>query len=91
MSTLPHQALPSDMDRTTQGDERRQQTDRRRGSHRRETDQQYPERSSQTDGVTKAQAEEHGNHAQNRGTILNSRPVVHALSEDEIRFLLDDG
>lgn len=91
MSTLPHQALPSDMDRTTQGDERRHQTDRRRGSHRRETDQQHPKRSFQLDGDTNAQTEEHGNNAHNRGAILNSRPVVHALSEDEIRFLLDDG
>ena len=91
MSTLPHQNLPSDMNSTTQSDERRQRTDRRRGNCRRETDQQHPERSFQPDGVTRAQTEEHGNHAQNRAAILNSRPVVHALSEDEIRFLLDDG
>lgn len=91
MSTLPHQALPSDMNRTTQGDERRQQTDRRRESYRRETDQQQPKRLFQLDEDTNAQTEEHGNNAHNRGAILNTRPAVHALSEDEIRFLLDNG
>jgi hypothetical protein len=77
------------MNRTTQSDERRQQADRRRGSYRRETDQQHPERSFQIYGDTNAQAEEHRNNAQNRAAIFNSRPVVHALSEDEIRFILD--
>ena len=77
MSTPPHQTSRSDMDATARSNDRRQKTDRRRESGRREADQ--------------PQAEEHfGNNSHNRETTLKNRPVVHALSEDEIRFLLDD-
>ena len=88
MSTSPHQNSSSDMNRTTQGNERRQQTDRRRGNSRRETDR---EQYLQLELESNAQTEElSGNTARNRRKISNNRPVVQALSEDEIRFLLDD-
>ena len=91
MDTIPHQTSRSDMIETEQDNDRRQQTDRRRESGRREADQQHPEQSFQLDRIKNAQTEEHfGNDSRNRETTLKSRPVVHALSEDEIRFLLDD-
>jgi len=91
MSTSPHQNSSSDMNRTTQSNERRQQTDRRRGNSRRETDRQHPEQYLQLEIESNAQTEEQsGNTARNRRKISNNRPVVQALSEDEIRFLLDD-
>ena len=79
------------MNGTTQSNERRQQTDRRRGNNRRETDRQHPEPSFQLDKESYAQAEEQSrNNARNRRKSSNNRPVVQALSENEIRFLLND-
>jgi hypothetical protein len=81
MNTPPPQTLRADMSPSTRGNDRRQQTDRRRVSGRRETDQEQPEESFQRDG---------DNDAHRRKTILNSRPAGRAISDDEIRFLLDD-
>lgn len=64
------------MDATARSNDRRQQTDRRRESGRREADQ--------------PQTEHFGDSSHNREANVKSRPVVHALSENEIRFLLDD-
>lgn len=91
MSTPPQQTSRSNLIESRQGTDRRKQADRRHQSGRRETDQQHPEQSFQPDSGNNAQAEEQsGNNTYNRRTILTSRPAVHALSEDEIRFLLDD-
>jgi len=55
MKTPPPQTLRADMSPATRGDDRRQQTDRRRVSGRRETDQQQEE-SFQLDGIKNEQA-----------------------------------
>ncbi|MGE4442306.1 MAG: hypothetical protein AB7D27_12580 [Desulfomicrobium sp.] len=67
------------MDETAQSDDRRQQRDRRRVSGRRETDQHLEEAFQQAQ-----------NNAYRGRKTRNAKPVTHALSEDEIRFLLCD-
>jgi len=84
------QASSPDPDRRTRSGDRRQQQDRRHGERRREADRQHPERPFPADEDTTQAEGQSGGSARRRGTTLNSRPVAHALSEDEIRFLLDD-
>lgn len=78
------------MDETAQSDDRRQQRDRRRVSGRRETDQHLEEAFQQA-GISNGQAEQQAQNNAYRGRkTRNAKPVAHALSEDEIRFLLCD-
>ena len=91
MSTLSHQTSRSDMNERAQDSDRRQQPDRRRGGRRRETDQQNAEESFQLDRIKNEQSQEHsGKKSSNRETPVKSRPFTQTLSEDEVRFLLDD-
>lgn len=70
--------------------DRRQQTDRRRRDGRREEDR-FSAPSSQGNGNAKAQPEEKfGNNTLKSARNFISKPAAHALSEDELRFLLDD-
>lgn len=90
MSAPQQQASNLDPNRRMWSGDRRQQPDRRHEDCRREADRQHPERPSLDDGGD-AQAEgRSGDSARRRRATSNSRPVAHTLSEDEIRFLLDD-
>lgn len=89
MSTPSQQTSHSEMNRRSQSSDRRQQPDRRHGDCRREMDRQ-PERLSKGSGGPSAQsAEKSVITTRNGGTVFISRPVAHALSEDELRCLLD--
>jgi len=79
------------MNERAQDNDRRQQPDRRRGGRRRETDHQNAEESFQLDKMKKELSEEHsGKKSSNRETPVKSRALTQPLSEDEVRFLLDD-
>ncbi len=91
MSTPPHQTSHSDMNETAQGTDRRRQKDRRRVSGRRESDQQNPEESFQLDRLkNELEQKRAAKNSYPRETTVKSRPVAQVLSEDEIRFLLED-
>jgi len=90
MKTPPPQSLRADMSPATRGDDRRQQTDRRRVSGRRETDQQ-PEESFRLDGIQNEQANKQSAiTSHHRGATVKSWPATQILTEDEIKFILND-
>ena len=70
----------------TQSADRRQQPDRRRLSGRRASDPSF----QMERGKNAPAGERGGSTSQARETAAKSRLAAHVLSEDEVRFLLDD-